>query len=75
VAPPEALAVLYQVMRSKLQRRICMVIKIAGKSSLFFSLSTREYSSRITISKLIYCFKQNPATALLRSPSGGLPVC
>jgi hypothetical protein len=36
VAPQEALAMLYQVMRSKLQRRICMVIKISGKPSFFF---------------------------------------
>ncbi len=36
VASCEALIVLYQAMRSKLQRRIRMVIKIAGKSIVFF---------------------------------------
>ncbi len=75
MALPEALIVLYQAMRTELQRRICMVIEIAGEPSVFFSLSTREYSSRLTISKLDYCFEQNQATAPLRSPSGGLPGC
>jgi hypothetical protein len=36
VALPEALVVLYQAMHSKLQRRIRMVVEIAGKPSLFF---------------------------------------
>ncbi len=36
---------------------------------------TKEYTSRRTISKLIYCFKQNQATASSRSPSGGYPAC
>ena len=36
VAPREALVVLYQAMRSELQRRIRMVIEIAGKPSVFF---------------------------------------
>ncbi len=59
VAPPEALVVLYWVMRAKLHRRIHMVIEMASKPIVFFSFSTREYSSRITISKLIYCLKKN----------------
>ena len=71
----EALVVLYQAMRAKLQRRIRMVIKTVGEPSVFFSSSTREYISRITISKLIYYFKQNQATAPLRSPLGRLPTC
>jgi hypothetical protein len=75
VAPPEALIVLYQEMCAKLQRRIRMVIAIAGELSVFFSLSTSEYSSRLTISKIISCFEQNQATAPSRSPSGGLPAC
>ena len=45
VAPREALVVLYQAMRAELQQRIRMVIKIAVKPSVFFSSSTREYSS------------------------------
>ena len=40
VAPREALVVLYQAMRAKLQRRIRMIIEIAGEPSVFFSLST-----------------------------------
>ncbi len=36
MAPREALVVHYQAMRAKLQRRIRMVIKIAGKPSVFF---------------------------------------
>ncbi len=75
MAPPEALVVLYWAMCAELQQRIRMVIKIAGKPSVFCSLSTREYSSRVTITKLIYCFKQNQETAPLRSPLGGSPAC
>ena len=36
MAPPEDLVVLYQAMRAELQRRICMVIGISGKPSVFF---------------------------------------
>ncbi len=36
MAPREALVVIYQEMRSKLQQRIRMVIKIAGKPIVFF---------------------------------------
>jgi hypothetical protein len=36
VAPPEALVVLYQAMRSESQRRIRMVFEIAGEPSVFF---------------------------------------
>ena len=36
MAPPEALAVLYQAMRAELQRCIRMVIEIAGEPSVFF---------------------------------------
>ena len=36
VTPPGALVVLYQAMRSELQRRIRMVIAIAGEPSVFF---------------------------------------
>ena len=36
MAPPGALVVLYPVMRSNSQQRICMVVEIAGKSSVFF---------------------------------------
>ena len=42
VAPHEALVVLYQAMRSESQRRIRMVIEIAGETSVFFSSSTRN---------------------------------
>jgi hypothetical protein len=35
----------------------CVVIEMASKPIVFFLLSTREYSSRITLSKLFYCFK------------------
>ena len=75
VAPREALVVLYRAMRAELHRRIRMVFEIAGKPSVFFSLSTRHISNIVTILKLIYCFKQNQATAPLRSPSGGSPTC
>ena len=75
VAPHEALVVLYWAMRSESQRHIRMVIEIAGEPSVFFSSSTGEYSSRRTISRLIYCFKQNQATAPSRSPSCGSPAC
>ncbi len=67
--------VLYPEMRSESQRRICMVFKIAGKPSVFFSLLTRHISNIVTILKLIYCFKQNQATAPLRSPSDRSPTC
>ena len=36
VAPREALVVLYWEMRAELQRRIRMVIEIAGEPSVFF---------------------------------------
>ena len=36
VAPLEALIVLYQAMHAKLQRRIRMVIEIAGEPSVLF---------------------------------------
>ena len=36
MAPPGALIVLYPAMRSNLQRRICMVVEIVGKPSVFF---------------------------------------
>ena len=48
VAPREALVVFYRVMRSELQRRIRMVIEIAGKPSVFFSLLTRDNSNTVT---------------------------
>ena len=41
-APREALAVLYRAMRAKSQRRIRMVIEIAGEPSVFFSSLTRN---------------------------------
>ncbi len=44
-------------------------------SCIIFSSSTRDKSSMVTILKLVYCFKQNQATAPLHSPSGGLPAC
>ena len=75
MAPGEALVVLYQAMRSESQRRIRMVVEFAGEPSVFFSLSSRNKSNTVTISKLIYCFKQNQATAPLRSSLGGSPVC
>ena len=50
-------------------------LKLPANLVYYFSLSTKNKSNTVTIFKLIYCFKQNPATALLRSPSGGLPVC
>ena len=75
VAPREALVVFYRAMRTGLHRGICMVIKMASKPIVFFSSSTRNYSNIVTISKLIYCFKQNQATAPLRLPSGGSPMC
>ena len=53
MAQPEALVVLYQAMRSELQRRIRMVIEIASEPSVFFSLLTRDNSNKVTISKLI----------------------
>ena len=53
VAPREALVVLYREMRSESQRRIRMVIEIAGEPSAFFSLLTRDNSNKVTISKLI----------------------
>jgi hypothetical protein len=74
VAPREALVVLYQAMCAELQRRIRMVIEIAGELSVFFSLLTRDKSNTVIISKLIYGFKQNQATAPLGSPSGGSPT-
>ena len=36
MAPREALVVLYWVMRAELQKRIRMVIKIAGEPSVLF---------------------------------------
>jgi len=42
VVPREALVVLYLAMRSESQRRIRMIIEIAGKPSVFFSSSTRN---------------------------------
>ncbi len=36
MAPPEALVMIYQEMCAELQRRIRMVIEIAGKPSVFF---------------------------------------
>ncbi len=75
MAPPEALVVLYPAMRSELQQRICMVFENAGEPSVIFSLLTRHISNIVTILKLIYCFKQNQATAPLRLPLGGSPTC
>ena len=75
VAPREALVVLYQAMRAASHQRIRMVIKMASKNHVFFSLLTRENSSTVTIIKLIYSFKQNQAAAPLATPLGGSPVC
>ena len=62
-------------MRAALHQRICMVIEMARNPSVFFSSPTRNKSNKVTISKLIYCFKQNQATAPSATPSGGSPVC
>ena len=48
MAPREALIVIYPAMRSKLQWRIRMVFKIAGKPSEFFyiiNLTHKQYSN------------------------------
>ena len=73
VAPLEALVVLYQAISAKLQQRILMVIKISGEPSVFCSLSTREYSSRVTITKLIYCLKKNEQQRPCAHPWAGRP--
>jgi hypothetical protein len=52
-----------------------MVIKMAGKPYVFFSLLTRDNSITVIIINLIYCFNQNQAKAPLATPSGGSPVC
>ena len=41
----EALVVIYQAMRTALHRRIFMVIEMASKPSVFFSLSTRIFNN------------------------------
>ena len=74
MAQREALIVLYQAMRAKSHRRIRMVIKMASKPILFFHHQL-EIINIVTILKLIYCFKQNQATAPSRSPSDGSPAC
>ena len=75
VAPREALVMLYRAMCAALHQRIRMVIKMAREPRVFFSSLTRNKSSKVTILKLIYCFKQYQATAPLATPSGGSPVC
>ena len=62
-------------LRAKLHQRIRMVIKMASEPCVFFSSSTRDKSSTITIIKLIYCFKQNQEKAPSATSSGGLPMC
>ena len=42
---------------------------------VFFSLSTRDTSNKVTILKLIYCFKQNQVTATLATTLGGSLGC
>ena len=71
VASHEALIMLYWEMHGTLHRRICVVIKMTSKPCLFFSLSTRNKSSTVTIVKLIYCFKQNQATSPSATPWAG----
>jgi len=46
MAPPEALVVLYLAMRSELQRRIHMVIKIDSKPSVGGGRLDRSWRSR-----------------------------
>jgi hypothetical protein len=41
--------VLYQEMRAALHQRIRMVIKMASKPYVYFSLSTRDKSSMVAI--------------------------
>ena len=50
------------------QRTLCIF-------GVFFSLSTRDTSNKVTILKLIYYFKQNRATAPLATPLGRSPAC
>jgi hypothetical protein len=75
VASREALVVLYRAMRAESQRRIRMVIENAGEPSVFFFIVNYKLKQYVTISKLIYCFKQNQATAPSRSSSGGSSAC
>ena len=43
MAPREALVVLYQAMRAELQRRIRMVIEIAGEHNVLFFIVNKTH--------------------------------
>ena len=66
---------IHQEMCAASHQRIRMVIKMASKICVFFSLLTRDNNSTVTIIKLIYSFKQNQAAAPSATPSGGSPAC